>query len=77
MGANWVKPSWPPELRADAWTGCILSKLAVSPRALDASLRTLEKYPSVSHPAWAQRLPVLRTGYLQCGGSAPTFDKRK
>jgi hypothetical protein len=73
MGAAWVKESWPAELRADAWAGCVLAKLDLDARGLDPSLRALEKYPAPSHPVWSVRLPVIRTGYTQCGGSAANF----
>src|SRR5262249_49760111 len=69
LGAAWVKPGWPPELRADAWAGCVLAKLDLGARGLDPALRALEKYPAPSHPAWGVRLPVLRTGFTQCGGT--------
>ena len=77
MGAAWIKGSWSPELRADAWAGCILARLNPSPGSLQPSLSALSKYPSPSHPSWSQRLPVLRTGYTQCGGAVSKFDARK
>jgi len=75
MGAAFVKTSWTPELRADAWAGCVLAKL--DPGSLQPSLAALAKYPSPSHPSWSQRLPVLRTGYTQCGGAVSKFDAKK
>jgi hypothetical protein len=75
MGAAWIKNSWSPELRADAWAGCVLSK--VDSAGLERGLAALSKYPAPPHPVWSQRLPVVRTGYTQCGGSASKFDKRK
>lgn len=82
MGAAWIKKTWTPELRADAWAGCILAridaaKLDPAPGNLQPSLSALAKYPAPSQSSWNLRLPVLRTGYTQCGGSASRFDARK
>lgn len=74
MGAAWVKSDWPPELRADAWAGCTLARIDLSATDLQASLSALLKYPPSSPPGWKQRLPVLRTGYTQCGGNGGKFD---
>ena len=72
---RWMKSGWAPELRADAWAGCAFAKMNLSGSALKSSLMTLSKYPSPTHPNWATRLPVLRTGYTQCGGDGASFDK--
>jgi hypothetical protein len=72
---SWIKSSWNPELRADAWAGCAFATMNLSGSALKAGLTTLSKYPSPSHPNWEMRLPVLRSGYTQCGGDAATFDR--
>jgi hypothetical protein len=77
MGAAWINKSWTPELRADGWAGCVLAKLDSAPGDLQSSLGALSKYPAPSHPHWNLRLPVLRTGYTQCGGGAFKFDARK
>jgi hypothetical protein len=82
LGAAWIKSNWAPELRADAWAGCVLARLdatppAAGPGGLQASLGALAKYPAPAHPGWNLRLPVLRAGYVQCGGSAAKFDARK
>lgn len=74
MGARFVNESWTPELRADAWTGCILAKLDAN---LDPSLASLAKHPSPSHPAWSKRLPALRAGFTACGGEASRFDRKR
>jgi hypothetical protein len=77
LGTAWIKSSWTPELRADAWAGCVLAKLETEKQAavgLMPGLSALSKYPSPSHPAWNLRLPVLRAGYTQCGGAASRFD---
>ena len=57
--AAWVKRSWSPELRADAWAGCALAKLALSPNDLKSAYSALTIYRSAS-------LPVVRAGYAQC-----------
>jgi hypothetical protein len=31
MGATWIRKSWTPELRADAWAGCLLARLGLQP----------------------------------------------
>ena len=82
MGAAWIKKSWTPELRADAWTGCILARLdSAKPGPVSGSLQSglsaLAKYPSPSHPGWNLRLAALRAGYTQCGGAGSRFDARK
>ena len=65
---RWMKPTWTPELRADAWTGCALAKVNLTDRELRAAFGALEKYPSAQHPSWAMRLPVVQAGYMECGG---------
>jgi hypothetical protein len=77
LGAAFIKTSWTPELRADAWAGCLLARLNPGLSSLQPSLSALAKYPSPSHPAWTQRLPAIRAGYTQCGGSGSKFDARK
>jgi hypothetical protein len=77
MGAAWIKKTWTPELRADAWAGCLLARLDPAPGTLQSSLSALSKYPSPSHPSWNLRLPALRAGYTQCGGAGSKFDARK
>jgi hypothetical protein len=77
MGAAWIKQSWTPELRADAWAGCILARLDPGPGGLQPALSALSKYPSPSHPGWNLRLPALRAGYTQCGGAGSQFDAPK
>jgi hypothetical protein len=74
IGAAWVKPNWPAESRADAWAGCALARAELSASDLTGAFAALEKYPSPAHPAWNLRLPVLRTGYTQCGGDGSRFD---
>jgi hypothetical protein len=62
------------ELRADAWSGCALAKVDLSPADLGGALFALAKYPSLAHPTWALRLPALRTGYTECNGEGAKFD---
>src|SRR5262245_50640717 len=68
MPTPWMKASWNPELRADAWAGCALARMNLSSRTSQAGLNALSKYPSLSHPNWTVRIPVLQAGYIQCGG---------
>jgi hypothetical protein len=70
LGAAWIKNSWSPELRADAWAGCTLAKSDLSASEMEKALAALAKYPPVvaSQPSWSVRLPVIRAGYSQCGG---------
>lgn len=76
MGAAWVRNNWKPELRADAWSGCTLAKLELSPGDLAGALKALSRYPPPSQQDWNLRLPALRTGYTNCGGVAAAFDGR-
>jgi hypothetical protein len=73
MGAAWINNNWSPELRADAWAGCTLARAGLAPEELEATFGALAKYPSSAHPSWNLRLPVLRTGYTQCGGNGSKF----
>lgn len=70
IGASWIKSSWAPELRADAWAGCALAKSSFSATEMKSALTVLSAYPPSSRPNWSQRLTVLRRGYIQCGGKA-------
>jgi hypothetical protein len=63
-----------PELRADAWAGCAISKLDLSPTGLAETLTAVSKYPSPAHPGWPLRLVALRLGFTQCGGDGAKFD---
>jgi len=66
----WIKREWSSELRADAWTGCALARLNLTPRATKVALTALSKYAPAAAPDWLMRLQVLRAGYGQCGGDA-------
>jgi hypothetical protein len=75
LGAAWVKTSWPPELRADAWAGCVLARANLEGSDLESTLEALAKYPAPAHPSWNLRLPAIRTGFMECGGDASKFGK--
>lgn len=74
MGAAWIKSGWTPELRADAWAGCILAKNGLNQRDFQSALGALAKYPPSSQPAWNSRVPAIRDGYTHCGGEPSSFD---
>jgi hypothetical protein len=73
--ARWMNNSWPPELRADAWTGCALANADLSQAGLGAALKTSSTYPPPSRPKWDLRVAALRLGYTRCGGEGAKFDK--
>ncbi|MBV9505040.1 MAG: hypothetical protein JO323_08565 [Acidobacteriia bacterium] len=75
LGAAWIKTGWHPELRADAWGACLLARMDLSAHELNAGLTALATYPPPAAPAWNSRLPVIRTGYTQCGGNGAAFDR--
>jgi hypothetical protein len=68
------KNSGTPELRADAWAGCALARIALTSNELTETLTGVSKYPSPAHPNWSLRLPAFRLGYTQCGGDGSKFD---
>lgn len=72
---TWIKSDWNAELRADAWTGCALAKSDLSTIDLTDALTALAKFPPANASNWPLRLPVLRVGYLQCGGNGAMFDR--
>jgi hypothetical protein len=72
--ATWMKSEGTRELRADAWAGCALAKSDLSPGDLAEALNALSKYPPLTHPNWAMRLPALRLGYIHCMGDSSKFD---
>jgi hypothetical protein len=72
--AAWIKPAWSQALRADAWAGCALAKMDLTPAELAEGLKAVSSYAAPSHSAWAVRLPVWRAGYAQCGGDGAKFD---
>jgi hypothetical protein len=70
IGARWIKNSWTPELRAEAWAGCALAKANLKATEMESALAALSANPPASRPKWSQRLTALRQGYAQCGGKA-------
>lgn len=73
--ASWIKRSWSPELRADAWAACALAKVRPTPSGLREALAAIAKYPPAAHPGWNARLPALRVGFTECGGDGSQFDR--
>ena len=71
IGAAWIDKSWTPELRADSWAGCIVARSNLSSTDVQLALAALADYPSPAHPKWNLRLQAIRSGYTNCGGSAP------
>ena len=65
----WMKETWDPELRADAWAGCAMAKAGLKPSGLQASLLVMSEYPSAHHPGWGERRAVIVEGFKQCGGT--------
>ena len=76
LGAKWVNEKWTPELRGDAWAGCILAHVDPGVGGYTPSLEALASYPSSAHPDWSQRLPVVRAGFAGCGGDAAKLQKK-
>ena len=74
---TWIPPSWNPELRADAWAGCVLAKSNLPPNGLTEALAALAMYPPPSQTAWSQRIPGVRLGFTHCGGDAARFDSSR
>jgi hypothetical protein len=72
--ASWMKNSWTPELRADAWAGCALARSDLSLNAVAEAITALSKYPPAAHPSWNLLAPALRLGYIHCGGDAAKYD---
>ena len=73
IGAAWIEKSWTPELRADAWAGCVLARGNLNPADVQSGLAALAEHPSPAHPNWSLRLPAIRAGYTHCGGTK-SFD---
>ena len=65
----WFHSSWDRELRADAIAGCIVARRGVPPHEFAALVRAIASAPSLSHPAWPDRLAAIQTGYSECGGA--------
>lgn len=69
LGAAWIDKRWPPELRADAWAGCVIAKSNFAAADFHSALAALEENPPPKSPAWKERLQAIRTGYTRCGGA--------
>jgi hypothetical protein len=72
--SNWIPTNWNPELRADAWAGCVLAKTSLAPGAITSALSAMAMSPPTSQPAWGPRVPAVRLGFTHCGGATATFD---
>ncbi len=70
----WLPANWNPELRADAWAGCVLAKTSLSPSGITSALGALAMSPPPSQPDWSRRVPSVRLGFIHCGGEAAKFD---
>jgi hypothetical protein len=73
MGAGWIKKSWTPEQRADSWAGCVLASSDLSAKDMRPALAALAMNPPPSELNWNSRLPVIRSGYVGCGGTISRF----
>lgn len=70
----WLPANWNPELRADAWAGCVLAKSSLPPSGITSALAAMAMSPPPSQPAWTIRVPAVRLGFIHCGGAAAAFD---
>jgi hypothetical protein len=70
----WLPANWNPELRADAWAGCVLAKTSLPPSGVTSALGALAMYPPPGQTAWSRRVPAARLGYAHCGGEIAKFD---
>ena len=73
LGASWIDKKWTPEVRADAWAGCILAKSDLQTPGIKGALAALEEHSPPGRPAWNLRLPAIRAGYTHCGGDETGF----
>lgn len=62
-----------PEQRADAWAGCALAKVQLTPTGLGEALSGVTQYPTPGNSDRTLRMATLRVGYTQCGGDAGKF----
>jgi hypothetical protein len=73
---TWADSSWSRELRADAWAGCAIARAGISPASLEGAVSAIMAFPSQSHPGADLRIPAIRTGFTQCGGTQfPTLQE--
>ncbi|HEY7389030.1 MAG TPA: hypothetical protein VH640_11020 [Bryobacteraceae bacterium] len=75
LGAAWIKTAWQPELRADAWAGCVLARVNLEASDAESTIEALAKYPGPAQSSWDLRLPAFRTGFSECGGDASKLGK--
>jgi len=71
---TWIPANWNPELRADAWAGCVLAKTSLPASGIRSALGAMAMSPPPSQPAWSPRVPAVRLGFTHCGGATATFD---
>jgi hypothetical protein len=72
--STWLPANWNPELRADAWAGCMLAKSGLPANGVTEALAALTMYPPPSQTVWSRRIPAVRLGFTHCGGETATFD---
>ena len=70
----WLPANWNPELRADAWAGCVLAKSSLPTGGLAEALAAMAMYPPPSETGWSRRVPAVRLGFTHCGGETGAFD---
>lgn len=70
----WLPAAWNPELRADAWAGCVLAKSSPPSSGLTQALAALAQYPPPSETGWTRRAAAVRLGFTHCGGETRAFD---
>jgi hypothetical protein len=71
---KWLPATWNPELRADAWAGCVLAKTGLAQANLTGGLSALAATPPLSQTSWAPRASAARLGFTHCGGTGAKFD---
>jgi hypothetical protein len=72
--SSWLPANWDPELRADAWAGCVLAKTSLPSSGVTSALGALATYPPLGQTGWSRRVPAVRLGYTHCGGEVAKFD---
>jgi hypothetical protein len=72
--STWLPANWNPELRADAWAGCVLAKTNLPSNGIRSALAAMAMSPPPSQSAWSPRVTALRLGFTHCGGVTATFD---
>ena len=73
--STWLPANWSPELRADAWAGCVLAKTGLPPSGVTSALGALAMYPPPGQAGFSsRRVTAVRLGYAHCGGEAAKID---